>query len=342
MVDPVEILDQFATGAGASVHLSPLGTGNINETFLVDTDAGRFVLQGINGNIFPDVAILMDNFSRITAHLRSKGVTTLELIPTVDGVSFHRDTGGDAWRLVRHLDDTRSATVPPTPQQAHSTAAAYGEFSRHLCDLPSPCLHEIIPGFHDTPRRLADFLSALEADPKGRANDARDEIDAILEHRDWCPIIAEAMAEGSVPERIVHNDAKLDNVLFDIKTGKVACVVDLDTVMPGSILHDFGDLVRSAAATVTEDETDLSRVAADQGVIDCLTDGFLSGCGDMLAPRERELLPLAGKFVTHEQAMRFLTDHLLGDPYYKIHHPGHNLERARNQLQLVKSLVAAG
>ncbi|MCP4848119.1 MAG: aminoglycoside phosphotransferase family protein [Verrucomicrobiaceae bacterium] len=342
MTDPVEILAQFATGAPPPVHLSPLGAGHINDTFLVGTDSARFILQRINAAIFPDAATLMDNFSRITTHLRSRGATTLELIPTVEDVSFHRDAGGDAWRLVRYIENTRTATVPPTPQQAYCAAAAYGEFARHLCDLPGPRLHEVIPGFHDTPRRLGDFLSALEADPQGRTDGAREEIEAILEHRDWCPVIAGAIAEGSVPERIVHNDAKLDNVLFDTKTGKVACVIDLDTVMPGSFLHDFGDLVRSAAATAAEDETDLNRVTADQEIIDHLTNGFLHGCGDMLTARERELLPLAGKFVAHEQAMRFLTDYLLGDPYYKIHHPGHNLERARNQLQLVKSLAEAG
>jgi len=342
VIDPVDILAQFATAAPTQVHLSPLGAGHINDTFLVGTDSDRFILQHINAAIFPDAATLMDNFSRVTAHLRSKDVTTLELIPTIEGMSFHRDAGGDAWRLVRYIENTRTATVPPTLQQAHYAAAAYGEFALHLCDLPGSRLHEVIPGFHDTPRRLGDFLSALEADPKGLAKNARDEIESILEHRDWCPVIAGAMAEGSVPERIAHNDTKLDNVLFDIETGKVACVIDLDTVMPGSLLHDFGDLVRSAAATAAEDETDLNRVAADQEVIDHLTNGFLHGCGELLTARERELLPLAGKFVAHEQAMRFLTDYLLGDPYYKIHHPGHNLERARNQLQLVKSLVEAG
>ncbi len=342
VTNPVEILAQFATGAPPPVQLSPLGSGHINDTYLAGTDAGCFILQRINGAIFPDAATLMDNFSRVTTHLRSKGVTTLELIPTLDGVSFHRDTGGDAWRLVRHLENTRSATGPPTPQQAHCAAEAYGVFARHLCDLPQPRLHEIIPGFHDTPRRLLDFLAALEADPENRADGARDEIDAVLGNRDWCPVIAEAMAEGSVPERIAHNDAKLDNVLFDTGTGKVACVIDLDTVMPGSILHDFGDLVRSAAATAAEDETDLNRVAVDQRIIDCLTEGFLRGCGEILTARERELLPLAGKFVTHEQAMRFLTDYLRGDPYYKITHTGHNLERARNQLHLLELLADAG
>ena len=342
MTNPVDILARFATGAPPPAHLSPLGAGHINETYLAETDADCFILQHINSAIFPDAAILMDNFSRITTHLRSKDVTTPELIPTLDGVSFHQDSRGDAWRLVRYIENTYSATVPPTPQQAYCAAAAYGEFVRHLCDLPQPRLHEIIPGFHDTPRRLLDFLAALEADPENRADGARDEIGAILEKRDWCPVIAGAMTEGSVPERIVHNDAKLDNVLFDTNTGKVACVIDLDTVMPGSILHDFGDLVRSAATTAAEDETDLSRVAVDQKIINCLTEGFLHSCGDMLTPAEHELLPVAGKLVAYEQAMRFLADHLLGDPYYRITHPAHNLERARNQLHLVKLLAKAG
>ena len=342
MIDHCEILDQFTIGASTPARLSPLGSGHINETFLVDTNAGRFVLQGINSDIFPDAVSLMENFSAVTAHLLSKGVTTLELIPTVDGVSFHLDAEDHAWRLVRYIENSRSATVPPTPLQAHSAAEAFGEFSRHLFDLPQPNLHEVIPGFHDTPRRLHDFLGAIEVDPERRADCANDEIEAILEKRDWCTVITEAMAEGSVPERIVHNDAKIDNVLFDIKTGEVVCVVDLDTVMAGSILHDFGDLVRSAATTAAEDATNLSRVTLSQDIIERLTAGFLRGCGDMLTSREHELISVAGKLAAYEQAMRFLTDHLLGDPYYRITRPGHNLDRARNQLRLVELLEEAG
>ncbi len=342
MIDPVDILGQFSTGSITSLQLSPLGNGHINETFLVETDTGRFVLQAINSDIFPDSRKLLNNFSRVTTHLRSKGVPTLELIPTVNGGSFHLDTEDHAWRLVRYIEDSRNASVPPTPLQAHSAAEAYGEFARHLCDLPHPNLHEVIPGFHDTPRRLHDFLSAIEVDPERRADDARDEIEAILENRDWGTVITGAMTEGSVPERIVHNDAKMDNVLFDIQTGKVICVVDLDTVMAGSILHDFGDLVRSAATTAAEDETDLSRITLSEDIINDLTEGFLRGCGDMLTPAEHELLPVAGKLAAYEQAMRFLTDYLLGDIYYRITRPGHNLERARNQLRLVELLEEAG
>ena len=339
MIDHCEILDQFATGANTPVRLSPLGSGHINETFLVNTDAGRFVLQGINSDIFPDAVSLMENFSAVTAHLRSKGITTLELIPTSNGMNFHRDSTGKSWRLVRYIENTCNTSMSPTPRQAESVAETYAEFSRHLADLPPSQLHQVIPEFHDTPERLRNFLKALEADPEKRADSARDEIEAILDSRDWCPVITEAMAEGAVPERIVHNDAKIDNALFDIKTGEVVCVVDLDTVMAGSILHDFGDLVRSAATTAAEDETDLSRVTLNQEIIERLTAGFLRGCGDMLTSREHELIPVAGKLTAYEQAMRFLTDYLLGDTYYRITRPGHNLDRARNQLHLVKLLA---
>jgi len=334
--DPATVLSHFSVGDVTSVTRS--GAGHINDTYLVETATGRYILQRINSAVFPDADALMGNFARVTAHLRAESSKTLEIIPTHDGSRVYRDYTGSAWRLLPYIENTFTATATPTSEQAEAAAAAFGAFSRSLSDLPAPRLHETIPEFHDTPRRFRDFISAVETDPMDRTAGSRAEIDAILSREPWCNTIANAMADGSVPERIAHNDAKLDNILFDAETDLPVCVIDLDTVMPGCVLHDFGDLVRSAAATAAEDEADLSRVGISAPIYQALNIGFLRGCGDILTAREREFLPFAGKAITYEQAIRFLADHLLGDPYYKTSRPNHNLDRARNQLRLLDTL----
>lgn len=338
MTDPSTILTHFTIGKATPTHISPIVGGHINHSFLVLTETGGFVLQRINGTVFPDVIKLMENFCRVTAHLRAKGLITLESLQTINGKDFHLDKQGHAWRLCRRLENTIMASAPATSKQVKNAAKAYGNFTRCLEDLPQPRLHEIIPGFHDTRKRMDEFLLAVEADPRNRIQNAATEIEFIIERREWCQIIPRAMADGVIPERIVHNDAKLDNVLFDIQTGEVASLIDLDTVMPGSILHDFGDLIRSATPSAREDEPDISKIAINEHFIDAITKGFLESCGAMITQGERELLPSAGKLVTYEQGIRFLTDYILGDHYYKTHHPSQNLDRARNQLRLVELL----
>ena len=338
MTDPSTILASFTIGKTTPTQISPIIGGHINKSFLVLTETEGFVLQRINESVFPDVSKLMENFCRVTGHLRAKGFITLESLQTVHGKDFHLDTHGHAWRLCRRLENTLMASIPATSQQVKNAAKAYGYFTRSLEDLPKPRLHEIIPGFHDTRKRMDEFLLAVEANPRNRIQNAATEIEFIIERREWCEIIPRAMADGVIPERIVHNDAKLDNVLFDIQTGEVASVIDLDTVMPGSILHDFGDLIRSAASSAREDEPDISKIAINKHFIDAITNGFLESCGAIITQGERELLPMAGKLVTYEQAIRFLTDYILGDHYYKTHHPNQNLDRARNQLRLVELL----
>ena len=338
MTDPSTILTHFTIGKATPTHISPIIGGHINNSFLVLTETGGFVLQRINGSVFPDVSKLMENFCRVTAHLRAKGLITLESLQTINGKDFHLDKQGHAWRLCRRLENTIMVSAPATSRQVKNAAKAYGDFTRSLEDLPQPRLHEIIPDFHDTRKRMDEFLLAVKADPQNRVHNAAAEIEFIIERREWCQIIARAMADGVIPERIVHNDAKLNNVLFDIQTEEVASVIDLDTVMPGSILHDFGDLIRSAASSAREDEPDVSKIAINKHFIDAITKGFLESCGDMITQAEHELLPMAGKLVTYEQAIRFLTDYILGDNYYKTRHRSQNLERARNQLRLVELL----
>ena len=329
---------QFEIGAEIR-ECAPLQVGHINETSVVGTDDRRFLLQRINRQIFPDIAGLMENVQRVTEHLRANGVPTLDLVPALSGEWFHRDMeSADCWRMYRFVEDATSFGVARSAGQAQQAASAFGQFTGGLTDLPAPRLHEILPGFHDTPKRFADFLEAVESDDRNRASTAGDEIEAAMSGSGWMGAIAAAQASGAVPERIAHNDAKIENVLFDRAGETAVCVVDLDTVMPGSLLHDFGDLVRSAAATAGEEERDPQQVDVSMEMFAALARGFVASCGAQMVAAERQLLAIAGKIITYEQSLRFLTDYLNGDPYYRIRYPEQNLDRARNQLRLVACL----
>ncbi len=344
MDDPFSIPRQFVFGDTEPVSLKRIGIGHINDTYLVTLRSpmgrvARYVIQRINRKIFPEIRRLMENVERVTGHLDAHGGgRSLSVIRTVEGATFHRDSTGDCWRAFPYVEGTFTIEVVSSPAQAGQAGRAFGHFSRLLSDLPGGRLHETIPDFHNTPRRLADFIDAVEADPANRVSGARTEVDSAMALAPWAGRIVEAQASGEVPERVAHNDAKIENVLFDVETGEAVCVVDLDTVMPGTVLHDFGDLVRTAAATATEDERDLERVGISPTIFGALAEGFLSACGDVLTPKEIALLPFAGKVIAYEQALRFLTDYLLGDPYYRISRPAHNLERARNQLRVSRIL----
>ena len=329
------------------MSLQRIGIGHINDTYRVTLRSpsgavARQVIQRINRQVFPDVEGLMENVARVTRQLglaaARTGRPSLSLVPTNEGATFHRDRAGDCWRAFPYIEGTVTVDLVTSPAQAGQAGRAFGDFSRILSDLPGGRLREIIPDFHNTPKRLASFLAAVEADPRNRAAGARGEIEAALGGAAWAGRIAEAQALGAVPERVAHNDAKIENVLFDAETGEAVCVVDLDTVMPGTVLHDFGDLVRTATATAGEDECDLERVGISPTIFGALAEGFLGACGDVLAPAEIDLLPFAGKLIAYEQALRFLTDHLLGDPYYRITRESHNLDRARNQLRVARIL----
>lgn len=339
------IAAQFEIG-GEITRLERLGIGHINDTFIGRTvgKAGRrYLFQRINQSIFPDVAALMQNVWRVTAHLQAKGVPTLTLVPTNQGDLFYRDPDdGECWRAFPFIGGTSSVGVTSSTAQAEQAAFAFGEFARGLSDLPPPRLHETIPDFHNTPKRFADFLAAVAADPSNRAISAKPEIESAMAGAGWVGKIYAAQAAGSIPERIAHNDAKIENVLFDTAGERAICVVDLDTVMPGTLLHDFGDLVRSAAATAGEDERNLEGVGLSVDTFTGLARGFIGACGQELTKTERELLPFAGKLITYEQSLRFLTDYLQGDRYYRTQRENQNLDRARNQLKLVAILESKG
>jgi Ser/Thr protein kinase RdoA (MazF antagonist) len=341
---------RFAAG-GELVSLAPHTTGLINHSW-VAAFAGpgatrRYLLQRINRYVFRRPEQVMENMLRVTrhvaGHLAREGVAdadrrVLTLVPTREGVSHHVDAAGEVWRLLAFIEGTRSTEHAETPEQARETARAFGRFVRHLQDLPGPRLFETIPAFHDTPARMTALERGVAADAAGRAAESRREIEGVLDRRTLASALADRLASGELIERVAHNDAKIANILFDAAGGEALCVVDLDTVMPGLALHDFGDLARSGATGTAEDEPDLDRVSVSVPMFEALARGFVEGAGDALSRLERSLLVTAAEVITLEQAARFLTDHLEGDRYYRIARPGHNLARTRTQIRLVESL----
>ncbi|MDR1817191.1 MAG: aminoglycoside phosphotransferase family protein [Puniceicoccales bacterium] len=336
---------------GDYISAKSYGYGHINDTYSAKFSQGgrplRYIVQRLNRNVFPQPAALMENVSRVCAHLRGRiresGTLdatrrALTLIPTRAGGDWFVDDAGDFWRCFILIEDVTAYEVVESPALARTAAKSFGTFTRHLEGLPGGRLHEVIPGFHDTRRRFETFEKTLAADPLNRAAGAREEIAFTRERAADCAVIVEALARGEIPERVTHNDTKLNNILVDDFTQEGLCVIDLDTVMPGSALYDFGDMVRSAAAAAKEDETDLSRVACSPQYFEALATGYLDALGGTLNAREKDLLAFSGKLLTFECGMRFLTDHLDGDHYFKISRPGHNLERARNQFAMVRSI----
>lgn len=334
---------------GGFLSAQPHGSGHINDTYAVETDqAGirvRYLLQRINDRVFADVPGLMENIQRVTQHAavragggREAARRALQLVSTVEGQPCHRDATGGWWRCYHFIEGARSYDLVQIPAQAAAAARAFGEFQRLLVDLPGPRLHETIPAFHDTRRRFAAFQRALEADAGNRAAGARAEIEFALRHEPLADVLLALQARGEIPERVTHNDAKFNNVMLDDATHEALCVVDLDTVMPGLALHDFGDLVRSATNAAVEDEPDRTRVHARPEIFAALAEGYLSSARPFLNAAELAHLAVSGQVITFEQGLRFLTDHLAGDVYYKTRHPGHNLVRAANQFALVRSL----
>jgi Phosphotransferase enzyme family len=348
-----DALSRFAV-EGSLVSLAPHTSGLINSSWVATFDAPggrrRFLLQRINQHVFPRPEQVMENMVRVTRHVASRlardgahdaSRRVLSLVPSREGASHHVDAAGETWRLVRWIERARSSERAASEAEALEAACAFGRFQRQLRDLPGPRLHETIPGFHDTPGRLAALERAVAGDAAGRVASCQAEIAALLDRRPLARALASRVAEGELAERPVHNDAKVANVLRDETTGEALAVVDLDTVMPGLALHDFGDLVRSTVSETAEDETDLSRVSVRVPIFRALARGFVEGAGDTLSPLERSLFPTAAELVTYEQALRFLTDHVDGDRYYRIERAGHNLDRTRTQLRLLESLERA-
>jgi hypothetical protein len=350
--DALAVLARFDV-PGKLLSLEAHTSGLINYSWLarLDTPAGprRHLLQQINRHVFHHPEEVMDNMARVTRHvalhLAREGVSdagrrVLRLVPTREGGTHHQDAAGETWRLVPWVEGTLSRERAATEAEARETARAFGRFLAQLQDLPGPPLHETIVAFHDTPSRLVAFERAVTADRVARGASCRAEIEALLDRRTLAAALAGPAARGEIPVRPTHNDAKIANVLFDERTGEALCVVDLDTVMPGLSLHDFGDLARSGVSDSDEDERDLSRVAVRVPVFEALARGFVEGTGEALSAAERSLLVTGAEVIVYEQAIRFLGDYLDGDRYYRTARPGHNLDRARNQIRLLEGLEA--
>lgn len=350
--DTRAIADAFAL-LGDYQSALPYGSGHINDTFALEMSQGgqtiRYVLQRINHLIFKNPDGLMQNVERVCRHTQAKlqasqspdaSRRALTLVPTKTGRGWYTDADGHRWRCYLFVENATGHDIIRNPDQAFQAARAFGAFQALLADLPGERLVETIPYFHHTPTRYANFLAALAKDAHGRAAATQPEIAFALARAHEVGVIAEGMAQGEIPERVTHNDTKLNNVLLDNVTQEGICVIDLDTVMPGSALYDFGDLVRTSTSPAAEDETDLSKVTIQIPMFAALVQGYLSSAGGFLTPREKELLPFAGKLITFEIGLRFLTDWLEGDTYFKIKRPQHNLDRLRTQFKLVASIEA--
>lgn len=335
---------------GKYIGEEPYGSGHINDTYrVVYEEDGKEVLyihQRINHNIFKDVPALMENIGRVTRHQRMKfeeaGIGDLDrrvltLIPTVDGDDYHVDPDGNFWRTYIFITNHVAFDVVETTGQAFEAAKAFGEFQCQLADMPER-LNETIPNFHHTRSRFDTLLKAIEADEFGRAADVKEEIEFALAHEPMVDIVVDLLASGGLPERVTHNDTKLNNVLLDADTETGMCVIDLDTVMPGSALYDFGDMVRTSTCKAAEDEKDLSKIEMDIDFFEALVNGYLTTASGFLTAKEKELLPFSGRLITFEIGLRFLTDYLQGDVYFKTHREGHNIDRCRTQFKLVQSM----
>jgi Ser/Thr protein kinase RdoA (MazF antagonist) len=330
---------------GELSSIVPHGNGHINDTYLVTCQEKgatvRYILQHLNRNVFRDPAAVMQNIERVTAHLASQAASepdsarrTLMLIPTQDGRNWHTDAEGETWRAYHFIGNARTYETATSVEQAIQAARAFGHFQQQLASLPSPRLHETIPDFHNTPKRFAALERAIAADVKGRAALAQAEIEFARSRQS----IASVLLNAGLPERITHNDTKFNNVLLDDATGEAICVIDLDTVMPGLALYDFGDMVRTTTSPANEDEQDLSKVVMQFPLFEALVRGYLESAGSFLTQAEKQHLASSGKLITFETGVRFLTDYLAGDTYFKVHRGGHNLDRCRTQFKLVESI----
>ena len=325
------------------ISCEPLGNGHINSTFLVTTNKDRYSLQIINTNIFKDVDGLMSNLQLVTHHIRKKARNdgddpqraTLKFMSAPNGKKYLQ-IADRAYRMYKYIDNVFTIEKMECPKHFYSAGVGFGNFAQLLSDFDASLLVETIKNFHNTASRYLDFEKAVSNNLSNRADEVETEVEFVRQRRDFMSLFVDKLEKGELPLRVTHNDTKINNVLFDAKTGEPAAVIDLDTVMPGSYLYDFGDAIRSGATHAAEDEKDLSLVDFDLELYEAFAEGYLSKCGSTLTPMEIEMLPYASIMLTLECGMRFLTDHLNGDTYFKIHRYGHNIDRARTQFKLVK------
>ncbi|MFD2157430.1 phosphotransferase enzyme family protein [Rubritalea tangerina] len=344
-----EISHEFAI-AGDFVEGHEINSGHINTTYLAtyrreSGEIRRYILQRINEQVFKDPLAVMHNVECVTRHInwkvlrvkRDLGGQTLNLYPARGGRFYARGEGGGIWRCYNFIEGCQTYDIVENTRQAYQAARAFGSFQDLVEDIPAEDIIETIPDFHHTPKRYARLMEVVENDPMGRRAGVEKEIAFVRERAELCATLVDLLKEGKLPARITHNDTKLNNVMMDAETDEAVCVIDLDTVMPGLSLYDFGDLVRTATSPAAEDETDLSKVEMRMPMFEALAEGYLDGC-DCLTPLEIEHLVTGGKVITLETGIRFLTDYLEGDVYFKTHYGEHNLDRCRTQLRLVECI----
>lgn len=324
---------------GDVLSIEPYGNGHINVTLLVTTDEKRYIMQIMNTVVFKNSDNLMSNICAVTEFLRNKGIETLEVIPTKDGKSYYK--GEKSVRVYKFIENTVTYQTPKDVKVFKNTGKAFGEFQNQLEDFDASVLYETIPDFHNTPDRFQKFKTALLADCVNRKKDCEKEIEFILARGDTYSEIVDGLNERTIPLRVTHNDTKLNNILMDAESDEARAIIDLDTVMPGSMLYDFGDSIRFGASTASEDEKDITKVDFDIKLFEAYASGFIPAVKNSITAEEVKLLPYSAYLMTIECGMRFLTDYLSGDIYFKTAYPEHNLVRARTQLKLADKIQAA-
>lgn len=344
--------DQFAVD-GEFILGEEIDSGHINSTYRAtyrrrNGKEARYIFQSINRNVFKDPYAVMNNVETVTRHINERvlrlkkdlGGQTLSLFPARAGGSWIEDEHGAVWRCYNFIEGCVTYDIVENTRQAYQAARAFGSFQDLVSDLDPASIVETIPDFHHTRKRFNRLIASADADVMRRLDSVREEFDFILRRESLTDLLLDLADQGALPSRVTHNDTKINNVMIDAATDEAVCVIDLDTVMPGFALYDFGDLVRSATSPAAEDETDLSKVEMQMPMFEALVQGYLDAAGDFLHDVEVEHLVHAGKLMTLEVGIRFLTDHLDGDTYFKTHRPGHNLDRCRTQLKLVERIEA--
>lgn len=336
-----EVLDAF----GIKEKVVPYGNGHINDTYC--SVSSKYIIQRINTDVFQDVDALMGNIERVTEFLKKKIIAeggdpereTLTVVKTVDGKPYYKFDDDNVFRVYLCIGQTYTIESDKTPEDMYNAGKGFGKFQQMLADFDAESLNETIVDFHNTPKRVEALKQAIAEDRAGRADSVRVEIDFALKNAEFSDIVVNGIKSGDIPLRVTHNDTKINNILYDEQSGEAIAVIDLDTVMPGSMLYDFGDALRMGASTAAEDETNLDDVRFDKECFEAFARGYLAETKSVMSPMELELLPFSVKLLTYECGTRFLTDYLNGDIYFKIHRENHNLDRARNQFKLVSEIA---
>lgn len=326
---------------GEIEQINEFGNGHINDTYLVTTTVKKYILQKMNTNIFKKPLEVLENIENVTKHLKKKitenngdiNRETLTLIKTIFKLNYYRDENNHYWRAYNFIDNATSYDKVLSNEDFYESAYSFGKFQNLLADFDASKLHETIKDFHNTKKRYETFLISVNKDVKSRKHLVEKEIEFVIKHQDLTEVLSD------MPLRVTHNDTKLNNIMMDNETHKGICVIDLDTVMPGLAVNDFGDSIRFGASTGAEDEIDLTKIECDLELFECYTKGFILGCNGQLTRKEIEMLPYGALVMTYECGMRFLTDYLDGDVYFKISRVNHNLDRARTQFKLVDDMI---